>query len=63
MQNYKKIFKLRYLTPEAPLYSSFKIINTLGLYQHEKTSVPIDELLKKPEPWELNTHCIKSIKY
>jgi len=63
MQNYKKIFKLRYLTPDLPLYSSFKIINSMGKYQKEKTGVNIQDLLKKPEDWELNTRCIKSIKY
>ena len=35
----------------------------MGKYQQEKTSVKIDELLKKPEALELNAHCIKSIKY
>ncbi len=35
----------------------------MGKYQQKKTSVKIEDLLKKPEDWELNARCIKSIKY
>ena len=72
LEEFEKTFQRRFMQPEEPLYSSFKVIQERSQSQSHQSTKKfrdldgkkfMEELKRPPAAWEVNPRCIRSIKH